>query len=97
MNHFILSEAIKNDLEEIYDFGIYKSGHSQAIKYLEGIQVHFEALSKNPDIGKQRGEIKIGLYSLPCVSHVIFYRILPESIRIVRVLHGRSDIPKRLK
>lgn len=97
MNRFVLSEAAKIDLEEIYDFGIYKFGHSQASKYLEGMQVHFEALSKNTNIGKKRDEIKVGLYSLPYVSHVIFYRILPDRIRIVRILHGRSDIPKHLR
>ena len=97
MNQYVLAEAAKNDLQEIYDFGIYKFGYAQATKYLEGLQDYFDALTKNPDIGKQRDEIKAGLYSLPHVSHVIFYRILPDRIRIVRVLHGRSDIPKHLK
>jgi len=97
MNGYVLAEAAKNDLQAIYDFGIYKFGHSQATKYLEGLREYFEALTKNPDIGKQRDEIKVGLYSLPHVSHIIFYRILPYRIRIVRILHGRSDIPKPLK
>lgn len=97
MNHYVLAEAAKNDLKEIYDFGIYKFGHSQATKYLEGLREYSEALTKKPDIGKQRDEIKDGLFSLPHVSHVIFYRILPDRIRIVRVLHGRSDIPNHLK
>ncbi|MFC4220486.1 type II toxin-antitoxin system RelE/ParE family toxin [Flagellimonas marina] len=97
MNRYILAEAAKNDLQEIYAYGIYKFGHSQAAKYLEGFKECFEALTENPDIGKQRNEIKAGLYSLPHVSHVIFYRILTDRIRIVRVLHGRSDIPKHLK
>ena len=97
MKRYVLAEAAKNDLLEIYDFGIYKFGHTQATKYLEGLKEYFESLTKNPDIGKQRDEIKVGLYSLPYVSHVIFYRILPDYIRIVRVLHGRSDIPKHLE
>lgn len=97
MKLYVLSEAAKNDLQEIYEFGIYKFGHTQATKYLYGLQGHFDTLTKNPEIGKQRDEIKAGLYSLPHVSHVIFYRILLDRIRIVRVLHGRKDIPKHLK
>lgn len=97
MNRFILSEAAKNDLQEIYDFGIFKFGHSQAAKYLEGIQVGIEKISKNPDIGRRRNEIKLELFSFPYGSHIIFYRILPDRIRIVRVLHGRRDLPKHLK
>jgi len=97
MSRFVLSEAAKDDLQEIYDFGIFKFGTSQATKYLEGLQGYFEALTKNPDIRKHRDEIKIGLYSLSYMSHIIFYRILTDRIRIVRVLHGRSDMPKHLK
>ena len=97
MNRYVLAEAAKNDLQEIYGFGIYEFGHSQAKRYLEGLRDYFEALTKNPDIGKQRDEIKVGLYCLPYVSHIIFYRILTDRIRIVRVLHGRSDIPNHLK
>jgi len=97
MNRYVLARAAKNDLEEIYDFGINKFSHSQATRYLEGLREYFEELTKNSDIGKQRDEIKVGLYSLPHVSHIIFYRILTDRIRIVRVLHGRSDIPKHLK
>ncbi len=52
MNRYVLAEAAKNDLQEIYDFGIYKFGHSQAAEYLEGLKGYFEALTKNPDIGK---------------------------------------------
>lgn len=97
MNRYVLAEAAKNDLQEIYDFGIYKFGHLRATKYLEGIQVHFDKISKNPDIGRRRNEIKFELFSLPYMSHIIFYRILSDRIRIVRVLHGRRDLPKYLK
>jgi toxin ParE1/3/4 len=38
MNRYVLAEAAKNDLQEIYDFGIYKFGHSQATTFLEGLR-----------------------------------------------------------
>ncbi|WP_363315644.1 type II toxin-antitoxin system RelE/ParE family toxin [Chryseobacterium sp. sg2396] len=47
----------------------------------------------NPYSGKKRNEVKSGLYSFPKDHHVIFYRILDDHIRIVRVLHGSRDIP----
>jgi toxin ParE1/3/4 len=96
MVRYILSEEAENDIEQIFDFGEYKFGRSQAIDYLIGLQDHFEALANNPDIGKQRNEIKKGLYSLPYVSHIIFYRILRNHIRIVRVLYGGRDLVKFL-
>ncbi|MFD1615673.1 type II toxin-antitoxin system RelE/ParE family toxin [Gelatiniphilus marinus] len=37
----------------------------------------------------------MGLYSITEQGHVIFYRILKNHIRIVRVLHGSKDMPKQ--
>lgn len=97
MPRYTLSREAENDIEEIFDFGEYKFGHEQAIKYLIGLQEHFELLAKNPKIGKQRSEIKKGLFSLPYVSHIIFYRVLEKNIKIVRVLYGGRDLIKFLK
>lgn len=97
MNHYILSQKAQQDIEAIYDFGLYKFGKDQAIEYLIALRSYFVLLSKNPDVGKQRNEIKEGLYSFPHVSHLIFYRIFAKHIRIVRVLHGSRDLKKFLK
>lgn len=96
MSKYVLSKETENDIDEIFDFGEYKFGYAQAISYLIGLEEHFEALATNPQIGKVRNEIKNGLYSLPYVSHIIFYRILGNHIRIVRVLYGGRDLHRLL-
>lgn len=90
---YVLSEIADKDLEEIFDYTMNKFGFDQAEKYLLQIDEIFKMLMKNPESGKQRNEIKEGLYSFPKDNHVIFYRILEDHIRIVRVLHGSRDIP----
>ncbi|RMZ50540.1 type II toxin-antitoxin system RelE/ParE family toxin [Flavobacteriaceae bacterium PRS1] len=30
-------------------------------------------------------------------EHIIFYRLLKDNIRIVRVLHGSKDMPRHFK
>ncbi|OIP51188.1 MAG: plasmid stabilization protein [Flavobacteriaceae bacterium CG2_30_34_30] len=90
---YVLSELAEFDIDEIFDYGNYKFGKERAINYLIGLQSHFEALSLNPGIGRSRNEIKTGLLSFPCQSHIIFYRILDTHIRIIRVLHGSRDLP----
>ena len=97
MLKYVLSEETEKDIDEIFDFGEDKFGNAEAIIYLIGLEEHFEALTKNPYIGKKRNEIKKGLFSLPYVSHVIFYRILGNHVRIVRVLYGGRDLVKFLK
>lgn len=91
---YILSEAADEDLEDIFNFTLNKFGFAQAEKYLLEIDDIFQNLIKNPELGKSRNEIKKGLYSFPKDNHVIFYRILEDHIRIVRVLHGSRDIPQ---
>lgn len=91
---YILSEIADKDLEDIFDYTVDEFGFDQAEKYLLEIEEIFQNLIINPQIGKKRDEIKQGLYSFPKDNHIIFYRILDNHIRIVRVLHGSRDIPK---
>lgn len=90
---YVLSEFAEHDIEDIYNFGSYKFGTAQALQYLENLELCFETLCKNPTIGRCRNEIKNGLLSLPYHSHIIFYRITPSYIRVIRILHGSRDIP----
>lgn len=91
---YILSEIADKDLEDIFDYTLDEFGFDQAEKYLLEIEEIFQNLIINPQIGKKRDEIKQDLYSFPKDNHIIFYRILDNHIRIVRVLHGSQDIPK---
>ena len=93
---YVLSEEAVNDIEEIFEFGDYKFGNTLAIDYLLGLQEYFDSISKNPNIGRERKDLKVGLYSLPYVSHIIFYRIFKDKIRIVRILYGGRDLIKFL-
>ena len=91
---YILSEIADKDLEDIFDYTFDEFGFDQAEKYLLEIEEIFQNLIANPQIGKKRDEIKQDLYSFPKDNHIIFYRILDNHIRIVRVLHGSRDISK---
>lgn len=89
-----LSEEAGKDIEEIFDYTLEAFGIDQAVKYFTDLESTLTSLPLNPEMGKARNEIKIGLRSFPFVSHVVFYRILPDHIRIVRVLHASRDIAK---
>ncbi|QQV03479.1 MULTISPECIES: type II toxin-antitoxin system RelE/ParE family toxin [Chryseobacterium] len=91
---YILSETADKDLEDIFDYTFEDFGFNQAEKYLLEIEEIFQNLILNPQLGKKRSEIKQDLYSFPKDNHIIFYRILDNHIRIVRVLHGSRDVPK---
>ncbi len=96
MTKVILSEAADTDLEDIFDYTLKEFGLDQAISYVSEFDDTFETISENPEIGRERKEIREELHSLAKDKYVIFYRILIDHIRIVRILHGSRDLPKFL-
>ncbi|PCH72680.1 MAG: plasmid stabilization protein [Flavobacteriaceae bacterium] len=86
-----LSQKEFNDLIIIFPYGRKKIESKQSYTYLKSINEHFKIIIENPNIGRSRNETKTGLYSFPHRSHILFYRISKESIRIVSVLYGSRD------
>lgn len=91
-----LSEEADTDLVEVYDYTVENFGEDQAVYYLNGIDELCEHLCLNLETGRTRNEIIEGLRSLSFENHILFYRILKDRIRIVRVLHERRDVIKFL-
>ena len=97
IKRYILSIPADQDLEDIFDYTLSAFGMKQAVSYLAGLEGLFEQLIQNPELGRERKEIKPGLRSMVKDSHVVFYRIMNEHIKIVRVLHGSRDMPNFLE
>jgi len=89
-----LSLEADQDLSDIFDYTQTEFGQDQAIIYLRDLDDCFTTLLNHPESGRKRPEIREGLYSLASGSHVVFYRILADRLRIVRVLHGSRDLPR---
>ena len=87
-----LSPEADHDLEDIFDYTESHFGLNQARGYVSTFEAVFQQLCRTPHIGKHRKEIRVGLRSLVKEQHVVFYRILADRIRIVRVLHGSRDV-----
>jgi toxin ParE1/3/4 len=92
IKRYLLSQEADRDLEEIFDYTESNFGLDQAVKYVSEFEVVFRQLIGNPEMGVRRDEVKTGLRSFPKSHHIIFYRILTDHIRIVRVLHGSRDL-----
>lgn len=95
--YYVLSPKADNDIEDIFDYTEFEYGLQKAIEYTTEFHTVFTKLAQSPELGRTREEIKAGLRSLIQNKHVIFYRILNNHIRIVRVLHSRCDMPSFLE
>lgn len=88
----VLSHRAKNDIKDIYAYTLQTYGKKQAIKYLDKIESAFNMLRANPEIGRERPDIKAGYHSLTTEKHVCFYKITESGIYILGLLHGRMDV-----
>lgn len=89
-----LSLEADKDLENIFDYTVQQFGLDQAVIYVSSFEQVFENLSLNTKLGRERKEIRDGLRSVTKESHVVFYHILKDRLRIVRILHVSRDVIK---
>tara|TARA_R110002126_G_scaffold8953_4_gene41143 strand:+ start:6167 stop:6472 length:306 start_codon:yes stop_codon:yes gene_type:complete len=87
----VVAPAAKNDLKEIYQFGVVKWGKAQSDRYLSAVKNQLWLLTEQPLIGVERTELQPDTRSLPIQSHTLFYRVNGNQVEIIRVLHGRQD------
>ena len=87
-HQLVITPAAKNDLKNIYQYGLHHWGKAQSNNYLGIIKDQFWLLTKQPLMGIERPELLSDTRSLPIESHTLFYRIRADQIEIIRVLHG---------
>ncbi|MDA0691085.1 MAG: type II toxin-antitoxin system RelE/ParE family toxin [Nitrospinae bacterium] len=94
MPDYRLSEAAKEDLIAIAQYGDEHFGIVQSDRYRDQLKHRFNVLAKTPLLYPAVDHIHKGYRRSVCGSHSIYYRIDPEEIVIVRIL-GREDPEKQ--
>ncbi len=89
---YSIRQQAQADLESIWLYSYQEWGTEQADLYIRSLLARFTWLSKNPQLGKQRTEIKPGYYCFPEGMHLIFYKITQDGIDIIGVPHQNMDI-----
>lgn len=79
------------DLAEIWDY-IADDSEERADAFIDLLDRKIHALARRPTIGREREELAEGLRSFPVGRYIIFYRVIPKGIEIIRVLHGSRDL-----
>ncbi len=92
----VIAPAARNDLKDIYQYGLRQWGQARSKSYLSTIKDQFRLLTQQPLIGTERPELLPNIRSLPMESHTLFYRVTNGRVEIVRVLHGRQDPQRHL-
>jgi len=97
-NKYRISKQAINDLNDIWVYTFNKWSKEQADRYYDLIIAEIEFIADNYLIGKSAEQTRKNYRLTKIKSHLIFYRKVEiEIVEVVRILHQRMDIKKRLK
>ena len=97
-NKYRISQQAIEDLDKIWLYTFNKWSKEQADRYFDLIIAEIEFIADNYLIGKSVEETRQNYRVTKIKSHLIYYRkVENEIVEIVRILHKRMDIKKRLK
>lgn len=86
-----LTQAALADFDDIYDY-IARDNPRAAAQVLHSLDESIQLLSDQPKLGKVFRHRRLRLRLLTHDDYLVFYRERPV-IEIVRVIHGRRNIP----
>lgn len=93
---FVISKKAVSDLEEIWFYTFEKWSKEQADRYYNLIFNEINYIRKNVSAGKSMEHVRKGYRATKVKSHLIFYKIVNDTIEIIRILHEQMDIENRL-
>ena len=89
------SRLARHDLDEVWNRIAKESSSTEvADRLLESIQNTCNRLRRSPYIGRKRDEdFGMGMRSHPSGNYIVFYKVKSGTVRVIRILHGKRDIP----
>ncbi len=97
-NKYRISKQAIDDLNTIWIYTFNKWSKEQADRYYDLIIGEIEFIADNYLTGKPVEQTRKNYRVMKIKSHLIFYRKAEnEIVEIVRILHQRMDVKKRLK
>ena len=93
---FVISKKAVADLEEIWLYTVEKWSADQADRYYNLIFDEINYICRNSNSGKSMEHVRKGYRASKVKSHFIFYRIVNNTIEVIRILHERMDIGNRI-
>jgi toxin ParE1/3/4 len=91
MPHLHVSSRAYLDLIEIWNY-IADDSVENADTFVDQLNEVIQNLCRHPRMGRRREELAPTIRSFPYQRYIIYYRIEPDALVIVRVLHGARDV-----
>lgn len=96
MYGYLVSPAARQDLEEASRYGDETFGVDQTDSYFAQLDRAFELIAEFPQLARERQEYDPPVRVHRHDRHYIVYTVLPDHVRILRVLRTEVDLARHL-
>jgi toxin ParE1/3/4 len=98
MARYRLTKKASKDLANIWNYTFDNWSENQADQYFRMLLDYCQRITDGRVYGKKYEGIYAGLLGIKAGKHIIFYRMINHDVvEIVRILHERMDLKKRIK
>ena len=87
----VFSPKAADDLEEIGDY-IARDNPARALSFVAEIEARCRKLLTTPEAFPARDDLLPGARMASYGRYLIFFRVVDETVRIERIIHGVRDI-----
>ncbi|MFA9390603.1 MAG: type II toxin-antitoxin system RelE/ParE family toxin [Prolixibacteraceae bacterium] len=91
MANYKLSNAAKEDLIRIHQYGVSQFGMQQADKYFDSFFMYFDIIAERPFSFESVDFIKQGYRRCVCGSDSIYFKVENDIVEIMAII-GRQDL-----
>jgi toxin ParE1/3/4 len=91
-----LSPLARADLDGIWEYTVGRWDVAQAERYLLGLDDSMRLLAENPRMGRAIDDVREEYIKFLSASHMLVYRLKPDAIEFIRVLHKSMDVERHL-
>ena len=93
----VLSHQAQADYEDILGVTLHTWGEQQYDRYAALLNDALLALQDNPSLGHRPRQLPARYRCLHVGRHLIVYRFTEGRVHIVRILHDRMDVRRRME
>ncbi len=98
----VLREVAQRDVRAAVDHYLGEAGPDIALSFIDALQSAYQAIAAHPALGSPRYASELALPGLRSLAtkgfpYLVFYIGRDDHVDVWRVLHGRRDIPARMR
>jgi toxin ParE1/3/4 len=94
--NFVLAPSATRDLDRLSQYFLEVNVEAGE-KLFKALDQRFYQLTQFPNLGKPYPHLDATIRGLIVEKQIVFYRVTPEQVEIVRIVDGRSDLTHLFK